>query len=422
MIDFIKILVYDSRLIDSVWNNPILTYHSEKHKLNRATGVINSKETKQYKNLLFARSANALEITGSLHYYFNNGEHNANDFYVTDAIIIVNELKQLFSLDLSQCYIVNLEFGINLYMPIDAKTFINGFLYSERNRFINDNDLPYSLKAGSIDSSGKHNHYKTIKAYIKGMQFPKYCDPNTFRFEIKSKQSKYIKNLGVKTLSDLLYLPTYQIFGNTLINEWNNILLIDLNIDPVKEKERKYWNDMFWRKQLLDNNRNKFSYHKKNFKSLLEKKYPKNIYHSALEIIKQKIDAISTPTKTNQILKNDADSTPIIKTKNDADSIIYINGNCTNSNKQCPVTGLNISMQQKRSFLLSHTGLKYYFKNDRKTFEEVKLIYLTSIHRNKDHKTQIMEIAHNIRNTWKNRKESKRRYFEEHQNQLHLFG
>ena len=65
--------------------------------------------------------------------------------------------------------------------------------------------------------------------------------------------------------------------------------------------------------------------------------------------------------------------------------------------RSCLVTGLNISMQKKNSFLLSHTGLKYYFKTDKKIFLELKRKYLTTNWANANHKKQIKEIAHCIR-------------------------
>ena len=49
--------------------------------------------------------------------------------------------------------------------------------------------------------------------------------------------------------------------------------------------------------------------------------------------------------------------------------------------------------------MLSHTGLKYYYKTDRKVFKEVCRKFLTSNWVDADYKTQIEEIAHNIRNT-----------------------
>jgi hypothetical protein len=54
---------------------------------------------------------------------------------------------------------------------------------------------------------------------------------------------------------------------------------------------------------------------------------------------------------------------------------------------------------QKDSQMLSHTGLYYYYKTDRKVFEEVKRKYLSNKWIKADHKKQIQEIAHNIRTT-----------------------
>jgi len=74
------------------------------------------------------------------------------------------------------------------------------------------------------------------------------------------------------------------------------------------------------------------------------------------------------------------------------------------NNNICKVTGVNISMQKDSSLLLSHTGLKYYFKTDKKIFEQIKRRYLSKRWYNSDFDTQIKEIAHNIRNSKSNQK------------------
>lgn len=74
----------------------------------------------------------------------------------------------------------------------------------------------------------------------------------------------------------------------------------------------------------------------------------------------------------------------------------------TVSQKQCIVTNLNISMQKVDSILLSHTGLRYYYKTDKKIFNEVKNKYLSKLWIDADHETQIKEIAHNIRHKHSN--------------------
>ena len=61
-------------------------------------------------------------------------------------------------------------------------------------------------------------------------------------------------------------------------------------------------------------------------------------------------------------------------------------------------------MQKDESILLSHSGIKYYLENNPNTFEKIKTEYLSSIWLNSDLKTQIKEIAHNIRNTDSNQR------------------
>jgi hypothetical protein len=81
----------------------------------------------------------------------------------------------------------------------------------------------------------------------------------------------------------------------------------------------------------------------------------------------------------------------------------------------CPITNVNISMQKDNSILLSHTGLKYYFKNDKKIFEQIKKKYLTTFWINSDFETQIKEIAHNIRNAKSNKDNSQRKKYQPQQ-------
>ena len=88
--------------------------------------------------------------------------------------------------------------------------------------------------------------------------------------------------------------------------------------------------------------------------------------------------------------------------------ILSIPAPLTNSieskNILCQVTKINISMQKNDSILLSHTGLKYYYKTDRKVFEQIKRKYLSKQWIKSDFETQIKEIAHNIRNAKGNQK------------------
>ena len=70
-------------------------------------------------------------------------------------------------------------------------------------------------------------------------------------------------------------------------------------------------------------------------------------------------------------------------------------------------------MQKKTSILLSHTGLKYYYKTDKKIFNEIKQKHLSNKWLNANDKIIIKELAHNIRNKYYNNRSNT--------NQLSLF-
>jgi ERCC4-related helicase len=131
-----------------------------------------------------------------------------------------------------------------------------------------------------------------------------------------------------------------------------------------------------------------------------------------------------------QTLKKGAISTPKENIKKGAISTIYKGGICnlnTNNNDEvknnvCKITGLDISMQ-KESGLLSHTGLKHYYENDKKIFEQIKLLYLSKQWQKSDFQKQIKEIAHNIRNTISNQKIKQERLYQPKQlNILNTLG
>jgi len=204
MNDYAKIVIRDTELIKTVWNNPLLIFQSDEDR--RVNDEVRTTRKKSYKGLTFTLYADRLEITGSLHKYHNNGIHNANDFSFTDSINVVQELTDLFTLDLKRCFIENLEFGLNVIPDEQVKNVVVWLKFHERNEFRFYPELKYAKQAGSFQRNGKINTYKIIKAYAKGLQEfngQTYGDPNTFRFEIKSKQTKYIRKLEIETLEDL---------------------------------------------------------------------------------------------------------------------------------------------------------------------------------------------------------------------------
>jgi hypothetical protein len=250
MLDLLKLKITDDALINRVWNNPLLEYDGKLEK--RFDDEIKEKYIKKYRNLYFTKYQNRLEINGSLHYFFNDGLHNANDFYIFNAIDAIHQLRNLFDLNLSKCFLINLEYGVNILSGIKIEDLITNLIYHEKRQFVRSTKFFYYKIAGN-------DAYKQIKAYNKGVQFPQYCDDNTFRFEVKTKQSKFIHNLGLYTLQDLTDFNNYNLLINSLIKEWDNILLFDLS----KKIDNKFFNTHFWEQVIRAGNRNKFNNQKK---------------------------------------------------------------------------------------------------------------------------------------------------------------
>lgn len=75
----------------------------------------------------------------------------------------------------------------------------------------------------------------------------------------------------------------------------------------------------------------------------------------------------------------------------------------------CPVTGLDISMQQDNSKFLSATGVEWYYNNKPETYKTTLAPRLRDHWNKQDIKIQFREIAHLIRDEDSNKRHSTRR-------------
>ena len=284
MLDLLKFKIIDEVQINTVWNNELLEYVGKSERLY--IDEIKEKQTKRYKNLYFIKHQNRLEVSGSIHYFYNDGLHNADDFYIEYCINAINQIKDLFSIDLNKCQIINLEYGVNINPIINVTDLIHNLVYHEKRQFTRPT-THFSFKLAGNEA------YKQIKAYDKSVQFPHECE-NTFRFEVRSRQSKFIHSLGLFTLNDLTLLENYNILIASLLKEWDNVLLFDTS----KDIDAKFFNSVFWEDILKNGNRNKFN----NQKKLYYKKLGSNNLHSTIRnIIERKskyLKCVHIPTIT----------------------------------------------------------------------------------------------------------------------------
>lgn len=312
MVDFLKILITDINLISDFYNNSLLTWFSKNEKLSHFDfETIYCKETKIYKGILFCFYENKLEVLFRPHYYFNNNLHNANDFKVHDCINVLKEFINVFSIENPETFkIINIEYGINIISPIDVKTLITFLCYHGRNEFRNDEGLAFSKKAFRTNKNGTANTHKTIKAYAKGVQHTIYCHIDTFRLEIKSKKSAFINSLKIITLKDLLQPQVYNEMAKSILNEWDECLILGANkgSDKLTIRENnfllKYQNPFYWY-EIKQKHRNEFNKVKKRYFNLLDKSNT-NIHTEVRKIIIEKLEQTGAVLPTNQKEKKGA--------------------------------------------------------------------------------------------------------------------
>jgi hypothetical protein len=365
MIDHLKILSFDAELAKTLFENPLLKMFSKNekysNKLDQEVKNIKSTYIKAYKEILFCFFTKngfltKLEILIKPHYYYNNNLHNANDFRAIDCINTLTEVKDIFNLPIQDLIILNIEFGLNAISPIDCKNLISYSIYHEKNEFINSSDsLRYSKISFKHNKDGKANKYKQIKFYAKGIQFPTYADINTFRFEVKSKERKYIKTLGIYTYSDLLKIETYDKLAEVLMLEFKKVLILDYHNkgQNLTNKEllklNEYVNTIKWIKSL-NGSRNLFNKNKKDYNKLLDKTN-NNIHTEMYEVVDAKL---------KQLLKRGAISTYKEVIKKGAISDVYIIGNCTqNQIRKCIVTGIDLKLEKGNAKYIRTATLNY---------------------------------------------------------------
>lgn len=393
MLDYIKIEIKDRELINKVWSHSDLVYNSEHTYLNKSDGNLKAVFRKTYLNLKFTHYENRLEIDGSLHKLFNSGLHNANDFTVSDCILTINKLCLRFGIDPALCHVNNLEFGININTPINVSDFVKWLRFHHRNQFVKFPKLDQCYFAGT--------DYFGVKAYNKTLQFPEYATPDLFRFEGKTRQSKYLKTKGIRTLNDLIDPGIYRPLSDVLLSEWGNVLIFDKRT----KKGVKFCNTDFWLDIIENNHRNTFLKTKKKYFRLLGENGLQNLIYRAIEdklILLNKCAYSTSLDPQNNFYINAINGQKTIKTSVHIPTIVKVENIQRTEpaiSRICLVTGLDISMQKPTSKYLCLGGLKWYWENEPETYRHLADKYLTAEKRGYDLKRQFYYIAHNIRNT-----------------------
>jgi hypothetical protein len=311
---------------------------------------------------IFSQS-NRMELSGSLHKYFNKGIHNYDQFDSNKLNESIHLIKCQFGIRPQNLYITNLEYGFNLKVNFQVKKLLENLIEHIKVEVSTDKNIPVNQY-----KQFKHTDY-ILKIYSKGDQYN--LPDNILRVEIKQTNwSDYrIKN-NIVTLDDFLKCDK-KMFFDRLLKCWNDVILFD----PYAYREKKYEdfsNHQYWRDLRKEENRMKFKRKKDELRNF-NKEHGGDIQNIVSRLMIETILKLQDVTNSN-----------------------------FRENRICRVTGCSIEDQRNGSKLLSHTGIKKIKETNSQLFDWLKFNFLTVLWINHPIEKQIEEIAHNIRNTYYN--------------------
>jgi hypothetical protein len=250
MIDGYKILNLPVN-IDELLNNNLLSFPLQFDE--DSAEILNKPRHAEYFGQLFTIKNNNAKLKGSFHKYHNSGLHNHNDFYFNDLKNVEFDVCNKFRFNAEETELNNLEFGVNILIPIAPKEFLR--------YVINHKGTPFQKFniQGAIGIECRHSQF-IIKIYDKGHQYN--IPGNLLRFEIKVISMTYLsgKEVNISTLADLLNLNELYKLKRILTTVFNEILIYDYSINEtiLNDTERLILsngnNPKFWENLLPDSN------------------------------------------------------------------------------------------------------------------------------------------------------------------------
>ena len=298
MFDFIKTNI-NYLPVNYYDNNPLLDFETT---VNSNGEIIT--RIAEYQNLKFKITHEKyIDINGSIHYYFNGGKHNHNNFSIPNVLDTIIELNNTFDINPILTPLHNLEFGVNIITEQRVNSLLNSIIsYKGKEPRIE----PHKGKGKLIRF--EFDHYE-LKIYNKGAQFK--LDENVLRFEIKVRKMEYFKqrNINIKLLSDLLNPRIYPKLLKYLLKTFDDLVIYDksINIRYISERDTiniingrnpKYWIGL--------KKGNELKVKRKRFRELVIK-HGNNIQSELRSKIEQKWNELSrtdneTIKKTNDFL------------------------------------------------------------------------------------------------------------------------
>lgn len=219
-----------------------------------------------YRGLRITRNPEGgYRIRGSLHEFKNNGEHNADDYFMSDFKNTLNQLYADIGLNADVTPVQGFEFGVNIKLPINPNKVLE--------RIILHKSRIAAVRAKNYIEF-QYEQY-SVKIYNKSelANIEPYNSENILRVEIKVNKMTYVREKGVHctVLSDLLEIHSQKRMEQILIEAIQDCLFVDFTTKEIKTlstenqiKCAKYANPMYWSDLHNMGSRNTFSRYRKN--------------------------------------------------------------------------------------------------------------------------------------------------------------
>ena len=240
-------------------------------------------------------------INGSLHKFSNDGQHNANDYYLSSLQNTLNQLYVDIGLNADITPVNGFEFGVNIQLPFNPGNALKCLILHKSNK-------------GSYSKNYKEFKYKnhTFKFYNKSglTNIEPYHSENILRIEVSVNKMIYIRQKKVHciVLSDLLDVAVWQRLEQILIETIQECLFIEFTPGEIRSlslndriKYLEYCNSQYW--ENLHENRNKYSRERAKCDKFIKLHSKSTLKTDIINLIKEKCNELRDVSKTKSMLK-----------------------------------------------------------------------------------------------------------------------
>lgn len=216
MFDFAKLRIPRMHYRQLLRRNPLLRW--ERHTPAHGYAPLNCGWLAEWDGWTFsANDTEVKEIRGSFHCSYHGGA-NWQPFTSANLHAVVNALCDGLGIFAGELRIVNLEVGINICPPMDARAILARTLFHGKR-------LPEPMKGTERGIVFLHPGRYRLKWYDKGHQYPEAGD--LLRFEVHIARMKSFPRMGIRTVQDLLDPVKQEAARQFLLEQFDALFFVE---------------------------------------------------------------------------------------------------------------------------------------------------------------------------------------------------